>query len=190
MVQGSMLGVTDLFAEVNWMASMLATDGLVMLFEDEQMQRQDWIEARPIRVKVDAIRRVAVSGRRAAHGSALPSTWPDLSSICPTPAGLETNASRISSAEEIIVNSSEVHVHIPGSLIQRLCPAYMTVLKLGAYSLKYTQTSATRTIAFGKASPTKATSSQCHAEKSRSMTQINQQIQWKLRPTAKGIRSA
>jgi hypothetical protein len=161
-----------------------------MLFEDEQMQRLDWTEARPIRVKVDAIRRVAVSGRRAAHGSALPSTWPDLSSICPTPAGLETNASRISSAEEIIVNSSEVHVHIPGSLIQRLCPAYMTVLKLGAYSLEYTQTSATRTIAFGKASPTKATSSQCHAEKSRSMTQINQQIQWKLRPTAKGIRSA
>ena len=88
MVQGSMLGVTDLFAEVNWMASMLATDGLVMLFEDEQMQRQDWIEARPIRVKADAIRRVAASGRRAVRGSALPSTWPDLSSICPTPAGL------------------------------------------------------------------------------------------------------
>lgn len=99
-----------------------------MLFEDEQMQRQDWIEARPIRVKVDAIRRVADSGRRAVHGSALPSTWPDLSSICPTPAGLETNASRISSAEEIIVNSSEVHVHIPGSLIEHLYPAYKSGL--------------------------------------------------------------
>ena len=161
-----------------------------MLFEDEQMQRLDWTEARPIRVKVDAIRRVAVSGRRAAHGSALPSTWPDLSSICPTPAGLETNASRISSAEERIANSSEVHVHIAGSLIKRLYPAYKSVLQVDVISTKEHTDNATRTIGFGKASPTKATSSQCHAEKSRSMTQINQQIQWKLRPTAKGIRSA